>query len=641
MSILKNFTFTISLATLLLYAVLVNSSLLKYSDNKIFDIFSSLTEKKLDENSVVIIDIDEKSLNAIGQWPWSRVVIANLINKTLELKPSAIAIDFIFPELDRTSLDSMKTFYKNFFKLDITIEGIPTWLQNNDKILAQSIKNSNTTLPLYLQNKSSLKKCQIKTPYSITIDKKIDLYKAKDILCNNTILQDSVKSFGFINATPDKDGIFRRLPTVIEQNDNRFLSLGIATIFSTGIYNKIELVKNNFGNKIKLKNKEFYTDKHGNILLNFYQSDSYKIVSAYDLLTKKSKENLQNKLVLIGTTAVGLHDHYTIRGGKHQSGVFMHATFIENIFNDDIISQPDFLKYFNTVLSLFASMIAIYMMHKKSYLQVTFFSFILVGIYILFTYIGLKNNFYFSSGYFLTSYTLFFALILTSFTVISYVQRNRFYEKLSKSHQATLESMALVAETRDTETGAHIIRTKKFVRLIAQELLKDPEYKDIVTKEYVEAIYHAAPLHDIGKVGVPDSILKKPAKLTFEEFQQMKKHSSYGYDIVENAIKHYKKNYMLEIAKNIAHYHHEKWDGTGYPKGLKEKEIPLEARIMALADVYDALMNKRCYKPAFELKEVEQIIIEGRGTHFEPKLVDIYMKLNEEFYKITLEHKNE
>jgi len=641
MSIFKNFTLTVSLATVLLYAILVSSPLFEYNDHKIFDIFSSLTEKKLDGNRVVIVDVDEKSLNAIGQWPWSRVVIANLINKTMEQKPSAIAMDFIFPEYDRTSLDRVKSFYKSFFNLDVTVSGIPKWLENNDKILAGSIKDSNITLPIYFQNKNSLTKCQVQTPFNIVLDEEIDIYRAKDILCSNITLHEATKNIGFINASADSDGIFRRLPTLIEQSGKYFSNLGIATVFSTGIYNQVELSQNIFGTKLKLKNEEFYVDKNANVLLNFYTNDSYKVVSAYDLLTNKVQDTFQNKIVLIGTTAAGLHDSYTIRGGEHKAGVFMHATLIENIFNEDVISQPDILKYINTLISLLASILVIYMMHKKNYLYVTLFSFSLVGIYIVATYIGLKNNIYLSSGYFLTSYALFFTLISTSFTIISYIQRNKFYEKLSKSHQATLESMALVAETRDTETGAHIIRTKKFVKLIAQELLKDEEYKDIVTEEFVESIYHAAPLHDIGKVGVPDSILKKPAKLTFAEFEEMKKHSAYGHHIIANAIKHYKKNYMLEIAKNIAHYHHEKWDGTGYPKGLKEKEIPLEARIMALADVYDALMNKRCYKPAFELKEVEDIILDGKGTHFEPKLVDIYMKLNEEFYRITLEHKND
>ena len=641
MPIYKNFTLTISLATVLLYAILVSSPLLEFNDNKIYDIFSKLTEKKLDDNRVVIVDIDERSLNAIGQWPWSRVIVANLINKVKEQRPSAIGMDFIFPELDRTSLESIKSFYKSFFNLDVTIDGLPSWLQNNDKILAEAIRDSKTTLPIYLQNEDTLKKCQVKISSLVEVDKKINTYRAKDMLCNNNILQSSTENFGFINATPDKDGMFRRLPTLIEHNGNYFTNLGLSTIFSTGIYNKYALSKDKLGVKAKLKNKEFYVDKNANALLNFYQRDSYKVISAFDLLRNQHKESFQNKIVLIGTTAAGLHDKYTIRGGENLSGVFMHATFIENIFNEDIISQPNILKYLNTLLSLLASILVIYMMHKKSYLHVTLFSFSLIGTYLVATYIGLQNNIYLSSGYFLTSYALFFTLISTSFTVISYVQRNKFYEKLSKSHQATLESMALVAETRDTETGAHIIRTKKFVRLIAQELLKDSVYQGVVTKEYVEAIYHAAPLHDIGKVGVPDSILKKPAKLTFEEFQEMKKHSSYGHDIIENAIKHYKNNYMLEIAKNIAHYHHEKWDGTGYPKGLKGEEIPLEARIMALADVYDALMNKRCYKPAFELNEVEKIIIDGRGTHFEPKLVDIYMKLKEEFYRITLEHANE
>jgi len=641
MSILKNFTLGISFITVLLYAILINSPLYEYTDHKIYDLVSSVSQKELSDNRVVIVDIDEKSLNAIGQWPWSRVIIANLIDKINEQKPSAIAMDFIFPEYDRTSIDSLKNFYSNFFNTNITIGGIPKWLENNDKILAESIKNANMTLPLYLQNDPALKKCKLDTLYKIKIDKNVEPYRAQSKLCNNEILQDASKNFGFINASPDSDGMFRRLPTIIQLENNYIPNLGLATIFSTGIYRNIYLSKDNFGTKIVLKDKEFYLDSKSNILLNFYTKNSYTSISALDVLTNKVNNILQNKIVLIGTTAVGLHDYYTIRGGELQSGVFMHTTLIENIFNEDIISQPELLKHLNTLISLLASFFVIYLMHRKNYLYVSVFSFSIIVFYILLTFIGLKSNIYFSSGYFLTSYALFFTLISTSFTIINYLQRNIFYEKLSKSHQATLESMAMVAETRDTETGAHIIRTKKFVHLIAIELSKDEEYKNVVTQEFIEAIYHASPLHDIGKVGVPDSILKKPAKLTFEEFEEMKKHSTYGSDILQNAIDNYKNNYMLKIAKNIAHYHHEKWDGSGYPEGLKEREIPLEARIMAIADVFDALMSKRCYKPAFEVQEVEKIIIEGKGIHFEPKLVDIFMEIKEEFYKITDKYKNE
>jgi adenylate cyclase len=249
----------------------------------------------------------------------------------------------------------------------------------------------------------------------------------------------------------------------------------------------------------------------------------------------------------------------------------------------------------------------------------------------------LRENIYISIGYFiipLISYVFVLAILLF---FIHYRDRKIFYEEMSKANAAMLESMALVAETRDSETGAHIVRTKEYVRLFAQYLKSQGMYVNILTSDYIVNLYHAAPLHDIGKVGIPDYILKKDGKLTSEEFEIMKTHPLLGKEIITNAINAYHDTMMLNIAYNIAYYHHEKWDGSGYPMGLQGESIPLEARLMALADVYDALISRRCYKDSFTFEMAENIIIEGRGTHFDPLLVDSFVILKEEF-KIIAEN---
>jgi adenylate cyclase len=142
-------------------------------------------------------------------------------------------------------------------------------------------------------------------------------------------------------------------------------------------------------------------------------------------------------------------------------------------------------------------------------------------------------------------------------------------------------------------------------------------------------MYRTAPLHDIGKVGIPDTILKKPEKLTLLEYEVMKSHPDIGRHIINNAMKSYEENEFFTMAINMTYTHHEKWDGSGYPQGLKAEEIPLEGRLMALADVYDALVNKRVYKEAFSYEESYKIIKEGRGTHFDPLLVDIFFEIKE------------
>ncbi len=197
--------------------------------------------------------------------------------------------------------------------------------------------------------------------------------------------------------------------------------------------------------------------------------------------------------------------------------------------------------------------------------------------------------------------------------------------------EATVQSMAILAEYRDPETGDHIQRTKSYMKEMASYLLAHPTKGYGVTKETVALMHQCAPLHDIGKVGVPDNILLKPGPLTEEEFTIMKEHSQYGADAIARVQQLTGENDFLSMAKDIANYHHERWDGAGYPKKLKGEEIPISARIMALADVYDALISKRPYKEAMSHEEAAVIILDSAGTHLDPFLVDIFDQLQNKF----------
>lgn len=207
-------------------------------------------------------------------------------------------------------------------------------------------------------------------------------------------------------------------------------------------------------------------------------------------------------------------------------------------------------------------------------------------------------------------------------------------ELLERTNSAAIYCLAALAETRDPETGEHIKRTQKYIRELALELQGKDEYRDVLTNEYIELLYKSAPLHDIGKVGVKDSILLKPGRLTKEEFEEMKKHTIYGGESLKMGIKELGEDSFLTLAKEIALTHHEKWDGTGYPRGLSKTEIPISGRLMALSDVYDALISKRVYKDAFTHDEAKSIILEGRGTHFDPHIVDAFIIREAKFIEI-------
>ncbi|MEK6546081.1 MAG: response regulator [Nitrospinota bacterium] len=209
--------------------------------------------------------------------------------------------------------------------------------------------------------------------------------------------------------------------------------------------------------------------------------------------------------------------------------------------------------------------------------------------------------------------------------------------EIEDTQDATIIGFAKLAEYRDPETGLHLERIREYCKLVAGELMTNEKYKDLINKKYIDSIYKSSPLHDIGKVGIPDSILLKPGKLTPEEFEIMKQHSMIGGDAISEAEKRLRNKRLsfLAMGKVIAYYHHEKFDGTGYPQGLKGDKIPLSARIMALADVYDALISKRVYKEAWSHEATGEVITKDSGRHFDPDVVDAFLKLKDEFLKIS------
>ncbi|MCK6408713.1 MAG: two-component system response regulator [Thauera sp.] len=205
----------------------------------------------------------------------------------------------------------------------------------------------------------------------------------------------------------------------------------------------------------------------------------------------------------------------------------------------------------------------------------------------------------------------------------------------------SIRALAHLAETRDPETGNHILRTQGYVHQLATALQRHPRFSAVLTPRYIDLLTKSAPLHDIGKVGVPDAILRKPGPLTPEEWAVMKTHAEIGAEAIERAEADIETPVeFLVLAKEIAHWHHEKWDGSGYPFGLAGEAIPLSARLMALADVFDALISVRVYKPAMSYEDARDVIVAGRGRHFDPDVADAFVAGYAEFVRIAERHRD-
>jgi HD-GYP domain-containing protein (c-di-GMP phosphodiesterase class II) len=211
------------------------------------------------------------------------------------------------------------------------------------------------------------------------------------------------------------------------------------------------------------------------------------------------------------------------------------------------------------------------------------------------------------------------------------------YRKIQEARAATILGLAKLAEYRDEGTGTHLERIRDYARILTVELSKDSRFNDTVDQQYIDDIYQSSILHDIGKVGTPDALLLKPGELTAEEFDIIKRHTVMGGNALKAIESQIEGKSFLAMGREIAFNHHEKWDGSGYPRGLKGEAIPLSARIIALADVYDALTTKRFYKEAFSHEKAKNMIILLKSKHFDPRIVDAFLAAQEKFNRVREE----
>lgn len=203
-------------------------------------------------------------------------------------------------------------------------------------------------------------------------------------------------------------------------------------------------------------------------------------------------------------------------------------------------------------------------------------------------------------------------------------------EEIQQTQEATILTLGAMAKIRDNDTDNHVQRTRTYIALIAAALSETPRYRDILDEDTIDLICKSAPLHDVGKIGISDQVLRKPGKFTDAEFEEMKTHTVLGFNALNSVASILGSNSFLEVAKSMALCHHEKWNGTGYPLGLSGDAIPLSARLMAVADVYDALISERVYKSAYSHETALEIIQEGSGSHFDPDVVEAFMKVNKD-----------
>lgn len=644
--------FTLILSLLYLY----QPRFLRFLDSKSYDTFVMTIDRDWakTEETPVIIDIDEKSLAKYGQWPWPRYRLALLLDRLMELGPSSIGLDTILAEADRTSFSVLKQDIYRDLKINIPIGHIPKALQDNDKTLAAIISHGLVVLGFsftFTENKTPGSECRLH-PLNVAVvaddgvapDPQAHLFRASGVICNLSTLSEGAAGSGFLNIPHDMDGILRRVPLVVEYKGKFYPSLALATLMRAKGINQVFLKISPEGiEALRLDHTLIPVDGKGNLLINYRgRGGTFTYLSAADILERAvTKELLAGRIIFIGSSATGIADFHPTPVDNVLPGVEIHATVVDNIQKREFLSRPSWIPGLELMLVVAAGLLSTLLLIRMSALW-SLLSFFAGALGLWLSSLWLLQY----SGIFVSPIVALIALG-SNFTLVTLLKF--WYEEREKrartkevllTQDFTIRCLASLTECRDSETGGHILRTQAYVAAICQQLSTDPSYATLLDEETREHLYKSSPLHDIGKVGVPDHILLKPGKLTPEEFDEMKRHTTYGRDAIQRAEEKFgigDSSEFLRLAKEIAYTHHEKWDGTGYPKKLKGEEIPLSGRIMALADVYDALVCQRVYKPALPHEDAVALIVQLNGIIFDPGVISAFLAVNEQFKKISIE----
>jgi CHASE2 domain-containing sensor protein len=593
----------------------------------------------------VLVGIDEESLATFGQWPWPRYRLAMLVEHLQRLGAKVIALDFLMSEPDRSSPEVIQTERQQ----DLTGAAAPlNGHDSNSQRLAAALGQGATVLGYYLDfshpSATTWQQHMPAAPTGMVVTRSAhstDLWpKPQGQIRSLPLLTDAASAEGFTNALKDVDGTLRRIPLLLSPEGKELPSLALAALLLASPQRALSLIKDKAETSLHWGNRVIPIDSAGNMLLDF-RSGRYPYLSARAILDgEAAPDSLQGKIVLVGGRASGLGDWHQIPSGKSINGLEVHATVIDNILAGTFIVRPDWARGVELFAVLVTGILSTLLLSRSG------FTFSLLGL------IAGTAGFYWGARQLLAMQGVHLSpllpiltlVVITSFlSLLKYAIEARKLrvrtQDLIEAQDEIIVSMSVLAEARDKDTGKHIRRTQRYVEILARQLATTSRYAHL-TEFDIALLAKSAPLHDIGKVGIPDNILQKPGKLTADEYTTMQTHAVIGAEALTRIMvssAHPEKQNFLDYARQMTESHHERWDGHGYPHGLRGEEIPLAGRLMALADVYDALVSKRVYKKELTHAEVCDFIAQQSGTQFDPDIAAAFVARNEDFFKVAQE----
>lgn len=635
-------------AGLLAAAVLALISLyppafLSFLDMNAYDSLLRQSRPRAPTSRVVVADLDEDSLSRFGQWPWPRYRVAALLSRIREAGATAIAIDMLFAEPDRGSLSRVAVEIRRDFGVEIDLGPVPPAALDGDRTLAATLSGGPFVLGYQFDFVRRRGDARLLRPLRAALRSRgggsaDSLPEAPGVIGNLPILARAAPASGFFNVIPDRDGVLRRVPMVVRHDGAFYPGLALATfLLSQGGDAILEAGPAGI-ESLRAGGRSLPLDANGNLLVNFRgERGALPHVSAGAILDGTVPPgSLRGKIVVFGTTAAGLLDLRTTPLDAAHPGPEIQATVIDNLLAGDPLRVPPWARTFRllAVIALGIAMAAL-TARARAASGISAAAVAVAACWGGAWWLLSRQGLFISPV--LPAATAALVFSVTASTRFAWAEREvRVRERrLARTQDAIILSLASLAETRHKETGGHIHRTRHYMRVLALELRKNPKHRDALDDETVDLLFRLAPLHDIGKVGVRDSILLKQTQLTESEYEEMKRHTLYGSETIRTAREFLGHDPFLAMADDIVRTHQERWDGKGYPDGLKGEAIPLAGRLMAVADVYDALVSVRGYKGEIPHDKAIGMMIAERGTHFDPDVIDALVAVQDDFMRIA------
>jgi CHASE2 domain-containing sensor protein len=577
---------------------------------------------------VVIVDVDERSLATVGQWPWPRTRIASLIDRLRDLGAATVALDIVFAEPDRsTTADgtSSDAVLASSLGAGPAVLGYALTFDPAPEGSRDCLRHAlNVAMVTASPNDAGL------TPY----------FRATRAICSLDVLTAAAPASGFLNAAPDTDGILRRVPILVEFNDHTYPSLALAAVSSVSdVRGALLRVLNVNTASLELEahrnpateSRHVPLDGKSNLLVRYRGSkQTFPYIAAVDVLENRLPAgSLAGKVVFLGTTALGTREVVATPLDTLFTGAEVQATVADNLLQQDYFRRPEHAVSIEALATLIASFLTAGLACVGVAWGLGTAAVLMAATWIGTVSLMGETGIVLSPLYPLLG--LGTAMGCLGLVGLMLERRRADHAGVAQaaSQRLMVQTLLALVEARDAETGSHSRRTQQYTRVLAHALSTHPDYRGELTAERIDLAATLAPLHDIGKVGISDQILHKPGPLTPDEFAEMKKHPQYGRDVIINAERAagVRDDETLAIAKDLVYTHHEKWDGTGYPRGLAGAAIPVVGRVLALVDVYDAMRSPRPYHRAMTHEEVSEIVVRGRGKHFDPAVVDAFLSV--------------